>query len=140
MNVENRGPMEVSGKPGTAHFGGLVPSMFGKTTLRLYSERVVETTKRVVARRDSQLLVSEIDSVEITARGSALWLGLGILTIGLYGFGIIFFILYFVVKHRFLIVRSKSNVQILGMTGDDEPYRQFMHSVLQAAQVAKRSP
>ena len=130
----------VSGKAATASIGTVAPAMFGTTTLQLYETRVVETTKLIIAGRDSELLLSELDSAELTTKGNPLWLLLGILTLWLFGIGLIFIIVYFFAKHRFLIVRSMSNVQIVGIKGDEQPYRDFMAAALAAGERLKGLP
>ena len=128
----------VSGKPAKGSYGMVVPSMFGRTTLFLFKDYIVEQTKRIVAHRDSEILLSEIDSGEIEVKGNPLWIVLGVLTIALFGLGIIFFFVYFLKKHKFLIIRSKSNAQLVCIKGDDSQFREFMKAVLQAAIAAKR--
>jgi len=129
----------VQGKPASAALGTVVPSMFGRTTLYLLKDRVVENTKRIVAGRDSELLLSEVDSAEITFKGNPLWIVLGFVTIALYGLGIIFFIIYFFAKHKFLIIHSKSNAQVVCIKGDDSNHREFMKAVLGTAVQVKKS-
>jgi len=130
--------VSVEGKPVSCNFGGFVPSMFGWTVLSLFRDQVVEQTKRIVGGRDSELLLSEVDSAEIVFKGNPLWIGLGFLTIALYGLGILFFILYVCLKHKFLIIHSKSNLHVVSIKGDDDQYRNFLAAVLQAAIEAKR--
>jgi hypothetical protein len=139
MHLHDRGRLlaSVRGRPAIAWHGTVVPSMFGSTSLQLYERRVVETTARVVSARDSEILLTEVDSVELVVKGNAAWIVLGVITIGFFGLGVIFLILYFVLKHRFLIVHSKSNVQAIAIHGDESPYRRFMAAVLSAAESQK---
>lgn len=140
MEIQNHGQIiaEVSGKPASIKFGRVAPAFLGQTTLRLFSQRVVEETKRIVSSRNSELLTREVDSVEITKLGNPLWLVLGFFTIALYGLGIIFFIVYFLAKHKFLIVHSKNNVQLVSIKGDETSYQRFMEAVLTTAETAKK--
>lgn len=128
--------LEVSGKPAFASFGVVAPSSFGKTTLQLSKTRVIERSKRIIARRYVEVLLSKVDSVEITEEGNPLWIGLGIVTLGFFGIGIIFFIVYFFQKRKYLIVRSGSNVQLLVISGSDgmEKCGKFMSEVLRGAE------
>ena len=137
MNQNSHTVTSVEGKPAATTFNNVSAGLFGKTKLFLTSSRVVETTRRIISRRYSELLLSEIDSAEITTGGNPLWILLGILTLGFYGAGIIFFIVYFLSKQQFLIIRSKGNAQILAMEGDEEHYRQFMFYILKAAEEVK---
>ena len=139
MRIENRGHLiaEVSGRPARIAFNTFVPGLFGSTTIQLFPQRVVEATKRIISSRTSEILASEVDSVDITTQGNPLWLWLGILTIALFGLGVIFFVLYVVLKQRVLIVHSKSNMQVLSLKGDDTSYQQFMESVLATAEGIK---
>lgn len=129
----------VTGKPASASLvGTVVPAMFGITTLQLFQTRVVETTKRIMTERDSEILLTQIDSAELTANGRRLWLLLGLLTLSFYGLGLVFIILYFVApKHRCLIIRSASNAQFVAFSGDEMQYSQFMEAVLAAAEQQK---
>jgi len=143
MRIENRGQLiaEVSGKPANIKFNTYFPGIFGRTTMQLFPQRVVEATKRLISSRNSEILVSEVDSVEMLTQGNPTWLWLGFLTIALFGLGIIFFVLYVVVKQKLLVVHSKSNIQVLALKlNDDETlYQQFMESVLEAAEGTKKN-
>jgi hypothetical protein len=136
MDLQDRGELltEVSGKP----VSGAYPSMFGNTRLRIFERRIVETTKRIIFRRRAEILPADVDSVEMTTLGNPVWLVLGILTLALFGLGIVFIVLYFFTKNRFLIVRSRSNVMAVTIEGDEKPYRVFMETVLAVAEAAKK--
>jgi hypothetical protein len=127
----------ISGKAATAFGGGIVRASFGRTTLVLQTNRVIETTRRPIAARDCELLLSEVESAEIITKSNPVWLVLGFLTFALYGLGLIFFVLFFVLKHRFLIVHSRGNAVFVSFDGDDGPYRQFMEAVLTEAERAR---
>jgi hypothetical protein len=127
--------MELTGKPGIASYGTVVPGMFGRTTLQIQPTRLVEKTQKLIARRHSTVLLTQVDSVDIVEEGNPLWLILGFSTLMLFFIGIIFFILYFVVKHKYLIVRSGSNVQLVMLNSLNEANAEaFMNAVLKQAE------
>lgn len=129
---------QVIGKPARVSWGTAVPAFWGTTKLEVYPHRVIEQTSRGVSSHHSEILTSEIDSVAIDRKGNPVWLVLGFLTLSLFGLGIIFFILYFILKHKFLIIFSKNNSQVVAIVGDERPYLEFKDAVLLAAEAAKR--
>lgn len=128
----------VSGKPASTWGGALVPAMFGRTTLKLLSDRLVEETRRPIESRDCEAPLASVDSAEILCRGNSLLLVVGFLTLGLFGIGLIFFALYIIFKHRFLLIRTQSNAFIVTIKGDDELYRQFLDDVLDRCDQIRR--
>ena len=126
--------MELTGKPGVASYGTVVPGFFGRTTLQIQPTRIVEKTKKLIASRNCTVLLTQVDSVEIVEEGNPLWLVLGVLTIS-FLVGIIFFVLYFIFKHKYLVVRSGSNVQLVMLNSKNEANaEQFMQTVLKFAE------
>jgi hypothetical protein len=128
----------VVGKPVSAWGMAMVPASYGKTTLQLMETRVSERTRRPIIRRDCSLLLTEIDSGEIATHGNPLWIALGAATIAMFGLGIIFIILFFFLKHRFLVIRSHSGQIAVALKGDATQYQHFLDAVLSAAEAAKR--
>jgi len=126
----------VWGKPAKQRFGTLRPAFFGRTTLSLCKTRIVENTRRIVARRYSEILLTEVDSAEMTASGNPVWLFLGLITLPL-AVGMLFLVVYFFKKHRFLIIHSGSIAQVVAVRLDVGQYCQFMTAVLKAAEKAK---
>ncbi len=134
MFDRERAIMELTGKPGVASYGTVVPGLFGRTTLQLQPTRIVQQTKKLIASRNCTVLLTQVDSVEIVEEGNPLWLILGIFTISLL-IGVIFFVLYFILKHRYLLIRSGSNVQLVMINSQNqENAEQFMQAVLNAAE------
>jgi hypothetical protein len=131
--------MEISGKPAISSYGFIAPAFFGRTRIALTENRVIEDTKRIVASRKCEFLLSEIDSVEITEDGNPLLLTLGFMTLFLYGIGIIFFVLYFIFKYQYLIIHSGVNAQVMAIPNSStmEKAKLFMEKVLASAQSAK---
>ncbi len=124
---------EVEGPRAIAKFGTLAPAFLGSTIIQLHEDRVIEYTTGPIAARECHLLATEIDSVEILTTGNPLWLLLGVLMLPVYGLGLIFLVLFFFIKHRFLAIRSAGNVVAVGLRGDEEPYRKFMFNVSKIA-------
>lgn len=110
----------------------LVRHFFGKTRITLTDDRVIEHTKRVFFERHCELLVSEIDSAEIRTTGDIRWLLFGILTIGIYGLGLLLILLYFLLKKRHLIIRSQNASIVLVIDSVSDDVLEFLHAVLYA--------
>jgi hypothetical protein len=126
--------MELTGKPGTYSYGVIAPSFWGRTTLQLQPTRLVEKTQKLIFRRNCSVLLTQIDSAEIVEEGNPLWLVLGFITIS-FLVGILFFVLYFIFKHKYLAVRSGNNVQLVMLNSLNEANaEQFMNAVLQQAE------
>jgi hypothetical protein len=126
--------MELTGKPGVASYGTVVPGFFGRTTLQIQPTRLVEKTQKLIARRHSTVLLTQVDSVDIVEEGNPLWLIFGFATL-MFFVGIIFFILYFIFKHKYLVVRSGSNVQLVMLNSLNEANAEaFMNAVLKQAE------
>ena len=128
----------VTGRRAVASFGGqIVPSMFGTTTLEIDGTRLIETTHGILSQRHAELLLTEVDSAEfrITPNPALLGAGLALIPV-LIGFLVLPF--YFFIKYKFLVIHSGSNATVVAITGNDEPFRDFMHNVLTAAEAAKR--
>ena len=130
---------EISGKPATVSYGLVAPAFFGKTSLTLTDNRIIESTKRIVATRYCEIILSEVESAEISEGGYPILLVLGFVTISV-GVGIIFFVMYFLIKCKYLIVRSHGNTQVVCIsgTGSMERAREFMIDVLRYAEEAKQ--
>jgi hypothetical protein len=146
------GELAVAGKPASIWGAMLVPATFGRTTLRLLPRRIAEDTRRPIIRRHCEISLTEVDSAEFCAQGNPIWLALGVLAVLLtapvavanrvlggvmLGLAILFVVLYFIVKHRYLIIRSRSNALAIFLRGDDAPYHAFMQSVLASAENAR---
>jgi hypothetical protein len=131
--------MEINGKPAISSYGFIAPAFFGKTKLALTETRLVEETRRIVATRRCEVILSEVDSIEISEDGNPFLLTLGFMTLFFYGLGIIFFVLYFVMKYQYLIIRSGSNVQAMAISNSVtmEKAKAFMEKALTCAQAAK---
>ncbi len=131
--------MEIYGKPAISSYGFIAPAFFGKTKLALTETRLIEETRRIVATRKCEVILSEVDSIEIAEDGNPFLLTLGFMTLFFYGIGIIFFVLYFVMKYQYLIVRSGSNIQVMAITSSMtmEKAKAFMEKALACAQAAK---
>jgi hypothetical protein len=133
LNRENA-ILELTGKSGNSNYGVVAPSLWGRTKLHLQPTRLVESTQKIIARRNCTVLLTQIDSVEIVEEGNPLWLALGFLTIS-FLVGIIFFVLYFVIKHKYLVIRSGSNFQLVMLDSSNESKaEQFINAVLKRAE------
>lgn len=128
----------VTGRRAVASFGGqIVPSMFGTTTLELEGTRLIETTQGILSKRHAELLLTEVDSAELRIQPNPALLGAGLALLPLYGLGLAVLPFYFFVKYRFLIIHSGSNTTVVVVTGKEQPFRDFMHNVLTAAEATK---
>jgi hypothetical protein len=139
MFERDKAVMELSGKPGVSSYGTVVPGFFGRTTLQLQPTRLVEKTQQVIARRNCTVLLTQIDSIEIVEAGNPLWLVLGAITIS-FLVGIIFFVLYFFLKHKYLLVRSGNNAQLVMLDSQNEAKaEQFMDTLLKQVEALQPS-
>lgn len=129
----------IEGKRAIAKFGTLTPSMFGATTLELHADRVVERSKGIVYARTCHLLATDIESAEVVAAGNPILLTLGILTLPLFGLGLLFIILYFFQKHKFLLIASGGNVAVMAIKGDEGMSHVFVDNVTKVALHCKRT-
>jgi hypothetical protein len=126
--------MELTGKPGVYSYGVIAPSFWGRTTLQLQPTRLVEKTHKLIFRRHCSVLLSQVDSAEIVEEGNPLWILLGVMTLWIF-VGVLFFVLYFLFKHKYLAVRSGNNVQLVMLDSINEVNaEQFMNTVLQQAE------
>lgn len=139
MNSNKQILLEISGQAAHSYYGMLSPALFGKTTLQLCETRVIERTRKVVATRYCEVLLSEVDSVEIAEEAISWLLIVGLLTIFIYGLGFILIAIYFFFKYKYLIIHSGSNAQVLCISGDAnmEKAKVFMEDVLKRAEQAK---
>jgi hypothetical protein len=142
---------QVVGKPAKVSLGTVVPAFWGTTKLELYSNRIVERTKRIVSSNHTEMLTSEIDSTTIAVRGNPVWLAIGIVALsilrsqttgvffGIFAFllCLIFLVLYFTAKYKFLIILSGSHSMTVSIIGKEEPYYEFKDALLRAAEEAK---
>jgi hypothetical protein len=134
---------DITGMAVTVMFNGqmLAPfamGLFGSTRIELLPTRVVEDTKYIVSAKQNEILLSEIDNVEYAVRGNQLLLVLGFAMLPLCGVGLIFLLLYcFLFKYRFLIIRSRTAMQVIGVKGDPDRYLDFMQDVLAEAERVK---
>ena len=136
--IEEQASAMITGRPATFTVRGwLLPSWSGRTTLQIKGSRVVEDTRRMMTQRHRELIIGEVDSAEIAYQGSPTLLVLGILTFPLLGFGLIFILLHFFIRERYLIIRTRSSSVALMIRGDDQPHRQFMRMVLNRAAQTK---
>lgn len=128
----------VTGKRVIAQWGQIVPSMFGRTTLEIVDGCLVDNTQSLLTRKHLELLLTEIDSAEIRIQPNAAMLGAAIVLLPLFGAGLLILPFYFISKYKFLIFHSGSNTTALVISGKEEPYREFMQTVLAEAKKAKR--
>lgn len=129
----------VTGRRAVASFGGqIVPSMFGTTTLDIDCARLIETTHGILSQRHAELLLTEVDSAEFRIQPNPALLGAGIALLPLFGLGLLVLPFYFFVKYKFLIIHSGSNTTVVAITGNENPFRDFMDNVLKAAEAAKQ--
>lgn len=127
------GRMSISGKPANANLGTVVPASFGKTTLTLEDDRLIEDTRRPLATRHSEMRLIQVESVEIRSSPNPTLLVLGLLTIPII-IGIAVLIAWFFVRVRFLAVHSGSDVMVVCIKGPDTQFHDFMDAVLTRAE------
>ncbi|OUC15233.1 MAG: hypothetical protein B0A82_07725 [Alkalinema sp. CACIAM 70d] len=139
MNSSQTILLEISGQAANNYYNFLSPAFMGKTTLQLSETRLIERTRKMVASRYCEVLLSEVDSAEITEDGISWLLVLGIVTLWVFGIGLIFIVLYFIFKYKYLIIRSGSNIQVVCIANATamERAKTFMAEVLSKSEKAK---
>ncbi len=137
--LRSRGSItSVTGRRAVASFGSqVVPSMFGTTTLEIVGSRLIETTHGILSQRHAELLLTEVDSAEFRITPNPALLGAGLALLPFFGIGLLVLPFYFFIKYKFLIIHSGSNATVVAITGNEEPFRDFMDNVLAAAEAAK---
>ena len=111
--------------------------MFGNTTLELDGARLIETTHGILSQRHAELLLTDVDSAEIRIQPNPALLGAGLVLLPVL-VGLLVLPFYFLVKYKFLIIHSGNNTTVVAIIGDEDPFRDFMHNVLTAAELSKR--
>ena len=138
--MENTILAEITWKPANSiAFAGAVASFIWYSTLRLYEDKIVWDSKRIISWNNVIIPLRKVDSVEVITKWNAVWLFLGIITLPLFGLGIIFLILYFIMKERFLIMVSWNNVQAIAVRSsyDIKAFNEFMDKVVIAQNLLK---
>jgi hypothetical protein len=129
-----RSIVEIHGNPVIYSYGVACRGM-GKTSLTLQPKSLIEQTQNRVlgvwfGSRHCEIPVARIDSCEILEQGNSLFLGLAIvLALPTFGIGaLLCLVLYFLLKQRYLVVRSSTNVVGVALAGnmDMERARMFM--------------
>ena len=134
MDGEEFSGNEVSGKRVMVSFGGvLTPQLFGSSTFSLESDRLVETSSGIVARQKCQIPIAMISAMAVSTSGNPLFLVFGLLTLPIFGLGLVFLLLYFLLPRHFLVVHSNNYITALNCRGDLQPYREFADAVMRSA-------
>lgn len=134
MDVDDLEQASVTGKRVMVTFGGvLTPQLFGTTTFTLEHDRLVETSTGLVARQKCQIPLAMISAMAVTTQGNPLFLVFGFLTLPLFGLGLVFIVLYFLLPRNFLVVHSNNYITALNCRGDLDRYRSFADMATQAA-------
>ncbi|MBF2088406.1 MAG: hypothetical protein IGR80_17930 [Synechococcales cyanobacterium K44_A2020_017] len=130
--------VETTGLPVNNSYGVLSPGT-GKTTLTLKSNRVVEQTQYrflglQFGTRHCEVPIHQVDSFELLEKGNPIWATLAIIALpGTLGIGTIFFgLLFFLLKKRYLVIRSNSNTLAIMINSamDMERARAFMDEMI----------
>jgi hypothetical protein len=114
--------IEISGKPGLVWGNIIVPSAGrSKITIKIVGDLLQTNIQSSygLEKKDIQSRIQDIKSIEI-ASGPLNWLlVLGILTLSLYGFGIIFIIFYFFKQKWLIIYTSSINIVVFYKKNQD---------------------
>ena len=134
METDELDQAEVSGKRVMVTFGGvLTPQLFGSTTFTLEHDRLVETSTGLVARQKCQIPLTMISAMAVSTQGNPLLLLFGFLTLPLFGLGLVFIVLYFMLPRHFLVAHSNNYITALNCRGSLDRYHEFADMVMQAA-------
>ncbi|WP_099069280.1 hypothetical protein [Nostoc linckia] len=134
--------IEISGKPGLI-WGNIIVPTAGRAKIRI---KIVGDLLQSnidsgygLEKKDIQTRIQDIKSIEISSGPLAWLLVLGITTLFLYGLGIIFIILYFFIKQRWLIIYT-STLSIIVFYNKPEDVEQFRSTVLALARQINSPP
>lgn len=144
--------VEVKGAPGQLVRGTIIPNFGGTTTVRIDKDRIHEYTRIGSDRRETFTPIRAIDHVGVyeSSIGILLIIALAFFIVSILmlvsdslrfqswmlGFAIasvVFVILYFVIKYKYMVVYSPRNTVIVFFTKSPYPYRQFAITVLDIA-------
>lgn len=121
---------EVKGKGAVVTpWHGYQESMFGSGRLILTPTRVIERTKLIVTERNTTIPLDQVHGVSIVTMGNPLLMVLGIATLVI-GVGLLFLILYFFMKKRYLVIASANMVEVVAIKGKLNDYEDFARDVL----------
>ncbi len=138
--MENPILAEITWKPANSiAFAWAVASNSWYSTLRLYEDKIVWESKRIISWNNVIIPLRKVDSVEVITKWNAIWLILWLVTLLVFGLGIVFLVLYFFMKERFLIIISWNNVQAVAVrsSNDIKAFHDFMEKVVNAQNVLK---
>lgn len=106
-------PVEIIGKPGQV-WGTMVIPAGGKTTMRINGD-ILQTSTRVnygLENKEVLTRIQNIDSIEVT-EGLIWWLLIiGLITLS-FLIGVVFIVLFFVIKQKWLVIHTSSAALIL---------------------------
>ncbi|MDJ0796940.1 MAG: hypothetical protein QNJ51_08885 [Calothrix sp. MO_167.B12] len=124
--------LEINGRPGVVLGNFIVPAS-GRSKIKIIVVGDLIKTNINLAygleKKEIFTPISEVQSIEI-AEGRLWWLlGLGIFTLFAYFIGIIFIILFFIIKQRWVIIYT-SSVSLILFHKKTESVEQFRQTVL----------
>lgn len=120
----------ISGRPVDVVFRLLVPSMFGRTVLRISGSRLIEETQRAGAFRHSEFRLDQVTGAEIQVTRNRALLISGLMTLP-FGIGLIPLVAYLFVRYRLLFVYiSSSNVIAVSIHALEEEAYAFVDTLL----------
>jgi len=106
--------LEIHGRPGQV-WGSLMMPAGGKATMRIVGDTLHTSTKTAygLEKKETQTRIQSIDSVEVV-EGRLWWLlGLGFSTLLFWGLGLVFLVLFFVLKQNWMVVHTPGAPLIL---------------------------
>ena len=128
--------LKIVGSPGSA-FGNAVVKTGGSSTIEFSGDTIRVYQKRLFGLETVEALVpiEEVESVE-TGRGCTWWLvWLGVVTLAILN-GVVFIVLGFVTRQRFLVIHTSSIPLVIFPTGSEDP-KAFAQGIMQANREAR---
>ncbi|NJO64642.1 MAG: hypothetical protein HC836_42835 [Richelia sp. RM2_1_2] len=127
--------IEINGKPGLI-WGSIIVPAAGRSKIRI---KIVGDLLQSnidsgygLEKKEIHVRIQDVKSIEISS-GPLTWLlGIGISTLFFYGLGIIFIILYFFIKQKWMIIYT-STLNIIVFYKKPEDVEQFRSAVLTLA-------
>lgn len=110
-------------------WGGYVWNTWGSGRMMLTPTRVIERTKFLITERRITVLLNQVNSVSIITQPNPVLLALGfILLIVL--IGLIFLLLALFFRHNYLVIKTASDVLVIGCKGNMSAYEDFVQDIL----------
>lgn len=134
INTRGSQPLaEINGRPGIAWGNVIVPaSGRSKIKIKVLGDMLQTNIDLAYGLEKKEIITPIVDVKSVEISEGRLWwlLGLGFTTLFVYFIGVIFIILFFVIKQRWIVVYTSSINLVLFYSKNTGTIEQFRHTVL----------